>query len=45
MQDHNKKSLDDVWTGLVLKIMEFHAPQAYFDTALEMSDPTNNLST
>ena len=32
---YNKKSLDEIWMGLIMKIIEVYAPEEYVDTALE----------
>lgn len=35
---YNKKALDEIWTGPILKIIEVYATDEYVDTALELSE-------
>jgi hypothetical protein len=45
LKTFNKKNLDEVWTPLIMKILKLHSCETYLDTAIELSDPVNNIST
>ena len=45
LKTFNKKSLDEVWTQLVVKILKLHSTELIIDQAIEMSDLGNNIST
>jgi hypothetical protein len=45
LKTFNKKSLDEVWTSLVMQILKLHSTDSHFEQAIEMSDPGNNMST
>ena len=41
----NKKTLDEVWTPLLVKILYAHGDETRLDQAIEMCEAGNNLST
>lgn len=44
LKSWNKKDLDEVWLHLIVSIAQLHGPEAYLEQALELSEPSNNIS-